>query len=316
MASTATLLCFLGGSDGTCGWRRGRPLRSGDRGSTRAAPAVRGRIPATRPNRSWSRSWCPSTTRRPNLETSITQSAPVPGRVVPVPNHGHDRRQRQHRRHRAGRPAVGVDDPGVQGPDPRPQGPRLRAPHGLVSQRGRGGGLHGRRPLHLSLRPAAPCRVGALRPQRPGGRHPVGPRVPGSYAGPNASSSHVATATSSGSRCAAGSPTSSAASRRSGATCAVQILPLVDDNEWFFDTELIVTAERLGVRISETPVDWTDDPTRRWTSSTPPWTTSRGIWRMTRAAESRAHQPSGPRRRRKRVRPRPISCCPSPGWAC
>jgi hypothetical protein len=41
---------------------------------------------------------------------------------------------------------------------------------------------------------------------------------------------------------------------------ALQILPLVDDNEWFFDTELIVTAERLGVRISETPVEWTDDP--------------------------------------------------------
>ena len=42
--------------------------------------------------------------------------------------------------------------------------------------------------------------------------------------------------------------------------CALGLLPLVEDDEWFFDTELLVTAERLGLRISETPVEWTDDP--------------------------------------------------------
>jgi glycosyltransferase involved in cell wall biosynthesis len=44
---------------------------------------------------------------------------------------------------------------------------------------------------------------------------------------------------------------------------AQRLLPLVEDNEWFFDTELLVTAERLGLRIGEVPVDWVDDPDSR-----------------------------------------------------
>jgi glycosyltransferase involved in cell wall biosynthesis len=44
---------------------------------------------------------------------------------------------------------------------------------------------------------------------------------------------------------------------------AEQLLPLVENNEWFFDTELLVTAERLGLRIAEVPVDWIDDPDSR-----------------------------------------------------
>ncbi len=41
---------------------------------------------------------------------------------------------------------------------------------------------------------------------------------------------------------------------------AEQLLPLVADNNWFFDTELLVLAERAGLRIHEVPVDWVDDP--------------------------------------------------------
>lgn len=44
---------------------------------------------------------------------------------------------------------------------------------------------------------------------------------------------------------------------------ARQLLPLVEDGEWFFDTELLVLAERAGLRIHEVPVDWTDDPDSR-----------------------------------------------------
>ncbi|HWD55481.1 MAG TPA: glycosyltransferase [Acidimicrobiales bacterium] len=44
---------------------------------------------------------------------------------------------------------------------------------------------------------------------------------------------------------------------------AQQLLPLVEDDEWFFDTELLITAERLGMRIGEVPVDWVDDPDSR-----------------------------------------------------
>lgn len=41
------------------------------------------------------------------------------------------------------------------------------------------------------------------------------------------------------------------------------LLPAVVDEEWFFDTELLVVAERNGLRIHEVPVDWSDDPDSR-----------------------------------------------------
>ena len=37
------------------------------------------------------------------------------------------------------------------------------------------------------------------------------------------------------------------------------LLPLTEDAGWFFDTELLVLAERAGLRIHEIPVDWIDD---------------------------------------------------------
>ena len=40
-------------------------------------------------------------------------------------------------------------------------------------------------------------------------------------------------------------------------------MPLVQDDAWFFDTELLVLAERAGLRIHEVPVDWVDDPDSR-----------------------------------------------------
>ncbi len=41
------------------------------------------------------------------------------------------------------------------------------------------------------------------------------------------------------------------------------LLPMVQDDTWFFDTELLVLAERSGLRIHEVPVDWVDDPDSR-----------------------------------------------------
>jgi glycosyltransferase involved in cell wall biosynthesis len=39
---------------------------------------------------------------------------------------------------------------------------------------------------------------------------------------------------------------------------AAQLMPLVQDNSWFFDTELLVHAERKGLRVREVPVTWVE----------------------------------------------------------
>jgi putative flippase GtrA len=40
---------------------------------------------------------------------------------------------------------------------------------------------------------------------------------------------------------------------------AHRLLPVVEDQEWFFDTELLLLAEHNGLRVHEVPVDWVDD---------------------------------------------------------
>lgn len=47
------------------------------------------------------------------------------------------------------------------------------------------------------------------------------------------------------------------------ADIARDLLPLVTDDAWFFDTELLAVAEHNGLRIHEVPVDWVDDPDSR-----------------------------------------------------
>jgi len=47
------------------------------------------------------------------------------------------------------------------------------------------------------------------------------------------------------------------------ADAARVLLPLTQDSGWFFDTELLVLAERAGLRIHEVPVDWIDDADSR-----------------------------------------------------
>jgi len=44
---------------------------------------------------------------------------------------------------------------------------------------------------------------------------------------------------------------------------ARRLLPVVRDDGWFFDTELLMAAQREGMRIHEVPVDWVDDPDSR-----------------------------------------------------
>jgi glycosyltransferase involved in cell wall biosynthesis len=40
---------------------------------------------------------------------------------------------------------------------------------------------------------------------------------------------------------------------------AQKLLPQIEDNEWFFDTELLLLTEEGGLRTSEVPVDWIED---------------------------------------------------------
>jgi glycosyltransferase involved in cell wall biosynthesis len=47
------------------------------------------------------------------------------------------------------------------------------------------------------------------------------------------------------------------------AEVAQRLLPAIEDDGWFFDTELLVLAERNGLRIHEVPVDWVDDTDSR-----------------------------------------------------
>ncbi|MFF0745703.1 glycosyltransferase [Streptomyces sp. NPDC004111] len=85
---------------------------------------------------------------------------------------------------------------------------------------------------------------------------------------------------------------SSLAARFSDAQCgfkairgdvARRLLPMVEDTGWFFDTEMLVLAERAGLRIHEVPVDWVDDPH----SSVRIFRTAvedlKGVWRVGRA---------------------------------
>jgi putative flippase GtrA len=71
----------------------------------------------------------------------------------------------------------------------------------------------------------------------------------------------------------------------------LQLLPLIKDDEWFFDTELLVTAQRLGLRISEVPVDWVDDPDSRVQIVRTALNDLRGVWRISHGPARRlAHQ--------------------------
>ncbi len=67
------------------------------------------------------------------------------------------------------------------------------------------------------------------------------------------------------------------------ADCARALLPHVLDTAWFFDTELLVLAERSGLRIAEVPVDWVDDPDSRVQVLPTALADLRGVGRVGRA---------------------------------
>jgi len=61
------------------------------------------------------------------------------------------------------------------------------------------------------------------------------------------------------------------------------LLPHVEDDGWFFDTELLLLAERNGLRIHEVPVDWVEDLDSRVALVPTIAGDLRGLWRVRRA---------------------------------
>jgi putative flippase GtrA len=68
------------------------------------------------------------------------------------------------------------------------------------------------------------------------------------------------------------------------ADAARTLLPQIQDNGWFFDTELLVLAQRRGMRIHEVAVDWIDDPDSRVDIVATALTDLRGVIRLLFAA--------------------------------
>jgi glycosyltransferase involved in cell wall biosynthesis len=62
------------------------------------------------------------------------------------------------------------------------------------------------------------------------------------------------------------------------------LLPQVRDDGWFFDTELLVLAQRQGWRTAEVPVRWVDDPGSTVKLASTIWRDLCGVWRLRRAA--------------------------------
>ncbi|MFC6715557.1 dolichyl-phosphate beta-glucosyltransferase [Branchiibius cervicis] len=66
------------------------------------------------------------------------------------------------------------------------------------------------------------------------------------------------------------------------ADVARELLPLVKDTTWFFDTELLVLAQWSGLRTHEVPVDWYDDPDSRVDIPQTVKDDLAGVWRLLR----------------------------------
>ena len=84
-------------------------------------------------------------------------------------------------------------------------------------------------------------------------------------------------------------------------TVVQQLLPLIEDEEWFFDTELLYLTQRERLSIHEVPVHWVEDPDSSVDVIATAREDLRGVRRLRRSMReptARKAPPATPRRRR------------------
>lgn len=89
-----------------------------------------------------------------------------------------------------------------------------------------------------------------------------------------------------------------------------EVVPLVEDEAWFFDTELLTRSERMGYRIKDLPVEWREDDDSRVKIIRTAWEDLKGIARLRREFWREALAPT---RRRESVvpkHPNPVKLTP------
>jgi len=59
-----------------------------------------------------------------------------------------------------------------------------------------------------------------------------------------------------------------------------EVVPLIEDQAWFFDSELLLLGERLGYKVFEVPVKWADDPDSRVKIASTAWEDMKGLFRV------------------------------------
>ncbi len=80
-----------------------------------------------------------------------------------------------------------------------------------------------------------------------------------------------------------------------------EIVPEVRDQAWFFDTELLVLAEKRGYRVKDVPVHWVDDDDSRVKIVSTAWEDIKGVMRVRRYLWSRAFRDYAPAQREESV---------------
>ncbi len=75
------------------------------------------------------------------------------------------------------------------------------------------------------------------------------------------------------------------------------LLALVRNQDWFFDTELLVLAEYAGLSVRSLPVIWVDDPNSKVNLPATIWQELRGVvrlwWTARRLADDWKRGPNG-----------------------